>query len=467
MAQEKRAPIIAVMGHVDHGKTTLLDHIRKANVADREAGGITQSVGAYEIEHNGQKMTFIDTPGHAAFTGMRSRGANIADLAILVVAADDGVKPQTKEAIDILKKAEIPFIVAINKIDKNNADVDKTKADLAANEIFLEGFGGNISFQPISAKDGTGVSELLDLLLLAAELEDFKTTVDAPATGFVLEAKRDSKIGNSVTLIIKDGSLSKGDLINTPSSTAKIKQLNDFQGKPAQKLSASSPAVVLGFESLPKAGEEFSESTEVKTETKVNVKPPKNAINIILNADLAGTLEALSYSVKQITPPEGKTLHIVQENVGNVTDGDVKLAQSTGALILAFNVKVEKAADFAAKERGTKIISSKIIYEILETLEGYFAHQETGGAGAVLEVLAVFNTSKLEKQIVGGKVVEGVFKNKGKLELRRQGNVVAQGKIINLQKGKDEVESVEAGNECGMLVSFSEEVKEGDKILLQ
>lgn len=468
----KRAPVIAVLGHVDHGKTTLLDNIRKSNVADREAGGITQTVGAYEIEHpsassgQAEKITFIDTPGHAAFTGMRSRGASIADMAILVVAADDGVKPQTKEAIKILQDRKIPFVVAISKIDKNNADIDKTKSDLSQHGVLLEGFGGNISFQEISAKNGTGINELLDLLLLAAEMEEFKKDDSAPASGFVLEAKRDPRAGIIVTLIIKNGTLKQGEEINTETAKAKVKQLKDFQNKAAKSLSASSPAVILGFDELPKAGEMFAENVELKTkEEKEKIRPNENSVNLIIRADLAGTLEALSYSIKQLTPPEGKEINIVDEFVGTITDGDVNLAKSTGATIIAYNVKVEKAAEIAAKEKGIKIIGSKIIYKILEELEAIWEHQDKGGASGILEVLANFNHKNFHKQLIGGRVEEGEIKAKSKIEVKRGGKLLGTGKILSLQSGKTETGQVEAGSECGMIVNVDFEIEVGDKVL--
>ena len=257
-AQKKqRPPIVVVMGHVDHGKTTLLDYIRKTSVAAREAGGITQAVGAYEIERDGRKITFIDTPGHEAFSAMRSRGAQAADLAILVVAADEGVKPQTKEAIKILEDAKTPFIVAINKIDKTAGNIEKAKNDLMGVNVFLEGYGGQTSYQGISAKTGEGVEGLLDLVLLVADVEDLSYDPSAPATGYIVEASRDPRRGIAVSVIIRNGTLHRGDKVRTPSAMGKVKILEDFSGKTAESLEPSAPAVVIGFEDLPLIGEEF------------------------------------------------------------------------------------------------------------------------------------------------------------------------------------------------------------------
>ena len=262
MAQEnsknlKRPPVVVVVGHVDHGKTSLLDYIRKTNVAGKEAGGITQSVGAYEIEHGGKKITFIDTPGHEAFSKMRVRGAHVADIGILVVAADEGVKPQTKEALKALQDSETPFVVAMTKIDKPNADLDRVKNDLTANNVLLEGYGGNVSYQGVSSKTGEGVNELLDLILLTSDLEDLHYRPEHLASGIVLETKLDKQRGNTITVILKDGVLRRSDLIITPSARGKIKILENFLGKPVNELLPSSPAVILGFEILPEIGEEF------------------------------------------------------------------------------------------------------------------------------------------------------------------------------------------------------------------
>ncbi|MDE2001411.1 MAG: GTP-binding protein, partial [Patescibacteria group bacterium] len=328
----KRPPVVVVVGHVDHGKTSLLDYIRKTTVAAKEAGGITQSVGAYEIEYNNRKVTFIDTPGHEAFSKMRVRGAHVADVAILVVAADDGVKPQTKEALKALTDSQTPFVVALTKIDKSTADVEKAKGDLAANGVFLEGYGGNVSFQGVSSKTGEGIGELLDLILLTADVEDLSYNPDANASGMILEAKRDSKRGNTVTVILKDGTLRRGDMIATPSAKGKVKILENFLGESVAELKPSSPAVIMGFEELPAVGEAFAagklpqetlDAVVKKMSPRVTGSKAKDdqTVRVILKADSAGSLEALNDLLLQIPIMKDQRLEVIGQSVGEVTDG--------------------------------------------------------------------------------------------------------------------------------------------------
>jgi len=466
----KRPPVITILGHVDHGKTTLLDYIRKANVAAREAGGITQATSAYEIEHQGQKLTFIDTPGHEAFSHMRSRGAKIADIAILVVAADDGVKPQTKEVIETLKARSIPFIVAINKIDKTNADIEKTKNDLANNDVLLEGFGGDVSFQTISAKDGKGVSDLLDLLVLAVEMEDLKYDPTLPPSGFILEARKDSQSGILITAIVKNGTLRTGEEIHTKSANAKIKGLKNFLGQPVKELSPSAPAVIMGFENLPQTGETFgmedkeSDSPEAAVQKEVD---PERAINLIVKADVSGSLEALKSSVLSVEPPEDKDFQILDSGVGNITDGDVRLASSCNAIIIGFNTKTEPAAKRLSQEQKVMILESKIIYHLLEELQKKMKGVHEIATSGRLEILAVFNDQNNQKQVVGGRVVEGAIKLKGKFQIKRGAEIVGSGIINNLQQGKQEAQSVDADKECGMMVKASTKIIVGDNFLQQ
>src|SRR3989344_2790051 len=373
----KRPPVVVVVGHVDHGKTSLLDFIRKTNIADKEAGGITQSVGAYEIIHvlheprmnsdfaAGRRITFIDTPGHEAFSKMRQRGAHVADIGILAIAADEGIKPQTKEALKALQDSETPFVVAITKIDKPNADLEKVKNDLTANNILLEGYGGSISYQGVSSKTGDGVSELLDLILLTAEVEDLDYNTENLAKGIILEAKLENRRGNTVTIILKDGKLRKGDLIATASASGKVKILENFLGKASAELLPSSPAVILGFETLPQVGEEFTagklSEEELKKVTKIvsrklessDTKNKKTqTIKVILKADAAGSLEALHDLLRKIPIKESQTLDVISQSVGEITDGDVKDAVATGAMILGFRTKPNKAAENLARAKN-------------------------------------------------------------------------------------------------------------------
>jgi translation initiation factor IF-2 len=468
-----RPPIVVVMGHVDHGKTTLLDTIRKSNVAAREAGGITQSIGAYEIEHGGRKMTFIDTPGHEAFSKMRSRGARIADLAILVVAADEGVKPQTQESIKTLEETKTPFVVAITKTDKEGADLEKVKNDLMSANVFLEGSGGTVSFQPVSAKSGEHVDELLDLLLLAVDLEPITYDPSAPASGFVLEARVDHRRGLEATVIVTNGTLRQGDAIATKSAPGRVKILENFLGKTVKEVVPSAPALLIGFERLPQIGEAFSTSTDADTleETTAHqkVKPALTApgdermLRVVLKTSDAGSLEAL-YEIMRAIGAE-KPLKIVGDAVGDVNDNDVKLAVSAKAMIIAFGSRVDKAAKTLAEANKVTIVSSEIIYDLVtsigKTLDELAKPSSSGG----LEVLAVFNITKLDKQVVGGRVAHGTVRNRAMIEIVRDHKVVAKGRITNLQQQKKDISAATEG-EAGLMVSSQSPIMVGDMIVM-
>ncbi len=470
----RRPPIVAVLGHVDHGKTTLLDFIRKANVAAREAGGITQSIGAYEITHNGKKMTFIDTPGHEAFISMRTRGASAADLAILVVAADEGVKPQTQESIRILNETKTPFVVAVTKMDKGGADIEKVKNELTAAGVLLEGFGGSVSFQPVSAKTGENVPELLDLLLLAAELENLTYDPAAPAEGYILESRMDRRRGTEASLIVRNGILRQGESIATKSGKGKIKILEDFTGKPAKSLEPCAPALVLGWAELPQVGEEFvtGEKANVdlavparKGPAPVAYKEEKSTLNIILKAADSGSLEALSQIVMAMASE--KPLKLVSSEVGDVNDGDVKHAKSTNSIIFAFKSRVDKGAKTLAESNRVRIITADIIYELIQAIEEFLKKKEAGLSVGELEILAVFNQEKLNKQVVGGKVVKGVFRNKAQFEIERAGAKAGQGRVVNLQQQKKDASQVSEGDEAGLMVGSDTAIQVGDKLIIR
>lgn len=490
---EKRSPIVVVVGHVDHGKTSLLDYIRKTNVAAKEAGGITQSVGAYEIWHmptqisadknadlGGEKITFIDTPGHEAFSKMRVRGAAAADIAILVVAADEGVKPQTKEAIKVLQDSNVPFIVAITKIDKTGADIEGVKSDLAANSVLLEGYGGNVSFQGISSKTGQGIGELLDLILLTAEMEELKYDPQAKAGGVVLESHKDSRRGFTASIILKDGVLKIGDTIITWTAKGKIKILENFLGKRVEFLTPSSPAIIIGLEDLPKTGEEFiagniSEEDFKKIISKGICPEARKkfckldgecVVKAMLKADVSGSLEALSELVNKIPKKEKYALEIVGEGVGEISDGDIKKAIATGAIVLGFRVRPNRAAENMAKDNRIRIITSEVIYELVEAVESYFKHLGAGDIAGELEVLAVFG-KKAGKQIVGGRVIKGEIKNNIYLEIQNKGETIGKGRVINLQESKKDVITVGAGKECGLLVISEIEIKPEYHLILR
>jgi len=459
-----RPPIVAVVGHVDHGKTSLLDYIRKTNLVSREAGGITQSTGAYEIGHDGKKITFIDTPGHEAFSKMRERGAKAADVAILVVAADEGVKPQTVEAIKILRESETPFIVAITKTDKPNANVDKVKNELLSNEVLLEGLGGDVSWQAISSKTGEGIGDLLNLVLLMGEVLDLKFDKDAPASGFVIESLKDMRRGVVAHLVVVDGTLRIGDEIKTASSLGKIKVLENFLGKNIKELLPSSPASVMGFESLPLVGEEFfvgersTESPEAVPHSKeiVTEEVEDNKIKAVLKADTSGSLEVLNQVL-------GHLVNVKDMSVGDVTDGDVKLAVSSGSAIVAFQVKVNKAAESLAKAHDVKIFTSDIIYKLVESLDEYAKILSGPVFSGELEVLRLF-TEEGRRQVVGGRVITGAVKTGSEFSLERNSNILSQGRILNVQENKKDIIEAKEGEECGLLVELETRVRAGDKI---
>lgn len=465
----KRPPIVVIMGSVDHGKTTLLDYIRKANVAAREAGGITQSVGAYEIVHGGRKITFIDTPGHEAFSKMKTRGAKIADVAILVVATDDSVQPQTKEAAKIIQESKTPMIVAINKIDKV-AETEKVKNDLMQAGVMLEGYGGDVSNQAVSAKTGQGVDDLLDLILLAADMESLEYDPASPAKGLVLESKLDRRRGIMATLIVKDGKLKMGDEISAGAHTGKVRMLENFLGEKVDSLEPSAPAIVVGFETLPKAGEEFYVGTHQSVAKTTAVNAPKAAqtkrqaegnIQLVLKADVSGSLEALSEIIKNLPLKADQRIEIVYEGVGDITDGDVKHALSTKAIIIGFRTRTIPMAATLARANGIKIVESEIIYDLTKAIEETLASLARKAAKGKLEILACFS-KKGTKQVIGGKVTEGQLVNNAVLEVERSGEVLGIGKIVNLQQAKRDVKTVEAGLECGLIFDCEKEIKVGD-----
>ena len=475
-----RPPIVVVMGHVDHGKTTLIDYIRKTNVAESEAGNITQSIGAYEIEHGGRKITFIDTPGHEAFTKMRSRGANVADLAVLVVSATEGSKPQTLETIKILKETETPFVVAINKIDDPSADVNRVKNQLTEAGVLLEGYGGSTSYQPVSAKTGEGINELLDLIALVADVEELIFSPAAPSSGFILEAKIDPRRGQEVSVVIKNGTLRQGDEISTASAKGKIKILEDFKGESAKELFPSAPALIIGFEKLPIIGEEFHVGTDKVQLPTPNVQRPisggaslsdESSVKIMLRASDAGSLEALSAIVK--TLKSEKKIHLLSESVGDIADNDVKNAIASDAIIVGFKNKVAKQARNLAEINKIKIITSDVIYTLVKSVEEILAKPVAVAVTGRLEILAIFNQQKLAKQLVGGKVLEGVMKNRANFEIHRinpetnELHLVGHGKILSLESNKIEAQQVEAGKECGFIVNSGQAIQKGDHIIIK
>lgn len=487
-----RPPVVVIMGHIDHGKSSLLDYIRKTNIVDKEAGGITQHLSAYEVHHErkesgyAKSITFLDTPGHHIFSKMRARGAHIADIAILVVSAEEGVKEQTKEALATIKDAGIPYIVAINKIDKPNANIERTKQNLAENEIYLEGFGGDVLFVPISAKIGTGVPELLDTLLLVAEMEDLKGDSSLPAEGTVVESHIIPARGTSATLIITNGTLKKGMFILAEESLSPVRSIENFMGKDIDEALFSSPVQITGFDLPPRVGSSFraySSKKEAEAARSLTKETPSKhtvtkktsrtialsdeaiIVPISIKTDVAGTLEAIERELGKIER-ERIALKIVATGIGAINENDVKLATSTpGAIVIGFNTKIERGAQDIALRFNVTVKSFNVIYELLEWIESEldtrtpkFLAEETTGS---LKVLRIFSATK-HKQVIGGKVNTGSININAQVKIMRRGAEVGRGKILELQQQKVASKKVDEGNECGMMVESKIEIAQGD-----
>ncbi len=485
-----RPPIVVIMGHIDHGKSSLLDYIRKSNVVAGEAGGITQHLSAYEVSHPvkagaADRITFLDTPGHQAFSKMRSRGAGVADIAILVVSAEDGVKEQTKEALRAILDAKIPYIVAINKIDKPNANIERTKQNLAENEIYLEGFGGEVPFVPISAKVGTGVPELLDMLLLVAEMENLLGDPSLPAEGIVVESHIVPSRGTSATLIITNGTLKKGTFIVADESMSPVRAIENFMGKQVTEATFSSPVQITGFDSLPPVGSTFRMYTSKKeaesaqaalheAHVKEGVKVVARTIPladdalvvpVVIKTDVAGTLEAIEKEISKIER-ERVVIKIIAKGVGTIGENDAKLASgASSAIILGFHTKVERSAVDVAERFGVTIKTFDIIYELTDWLEKEIDSRTPKVLGeevvGTLKVLKMFSATK-HKQVIGGKVTTGFIEIGAQVKIMRRDEEVGRGKIVELQAQKIATKKVEEGNECGLMVDAKIEVASGD-----
>ncbi len=478
-----RPPIVVVMGHIDHGKTTLLDSIRQTDVAAKESGGITQHIGAYEIEISSGKITFIDTPGHEAFSKMRSRGARVADIAILVVAADDGVKAQTREALQAILEAKIPYVVAINKIDKENADSERVKNDLAKENVFLEGRGGSVPFVEISAKSGKNVDHLSETVLLLAELENLKYDVKECASGVVIESHLDKKRGITATLLLKNGILKKGEFILAGDAMSKVKILEDYKGKPIENAHPSSPVLLVGFDKLPQVGSIFNsyithkEAEAAKNEqineiSKANVKKVDESelnlptLGVVIKADVAGSAEAIKNELLKLARPD-VNIKILRAEVGEVAEDDVKISSSSSnPVILAFNVSHKFEVKELADRLGVEIASFKIIYELInfvkEKIENLAPKVEKRILLGRAKVLKIFSEENIKKQIIGGKVLEGVINYGASFEILRRENKIGEGKIENLQSGKIKVKEIAPPEEFGAMVFASHMISSGD-----
>lgn len=470
-----RPPVVVILGHVDHGKSSILEAIKDLKITSKESGGITQHIGAYEIDHEGKKITFIDTPGHEAFSAMRSRGAKVADIAILVVAAEEGIKPQTKEAIEHIKKSGVPMIVALNKIDKPAADPQKVKRELISHDVVVESMGGKIPSCEVSAKTKQGIPNLLEMILLIADMEALKADISSPAKGVIIESYVDSFRGPIATVIVEEGILKKGDNIGTSSAFGKVKGLENFQLKPLKQATPSLPAVILGFESVPAVGEEFkvySNIEEYRKEPKgksriapvvISVGPDQKLVNIILKADVFGSLEAIEEVLKNL-PQEKTILRILKAEVGEINDSDVKLANDANAKVIGFRVKANPTAKKLALKDKISIISFDIIYELAQAvrnllekmLEPEIVRTDLGK----VKILAVFKSDK-SRQLIGGKVIDGIIKRGAFLEVLRNEEIVGKGKLVGLQQNKKDVDEVGKRMECGMLYE-GHKVEEGD-----
>jgi translation initiation factor IF-2 len=470
------------MGHIDHGKSTLLDYIRKTNIVAKEAGGITQHLGAYEVAHGDSKITFLDTPGHEAFTAIRERGAKVADIAILVVSAEDGVKPQTIEARKAIISEKIPYIVAVNKIDKPGADVERTKASLAENEIYVEGYGGDVPIVPISALTGKGIPELLDMITLVSDLGDFKADPKALAEGAIIEAGLDNKKGIHATLLIKNGTLETGMYVVAEDAYAPVRILEDYTGKAIKSATFSSPVRITGFNKIPTVGAPFTIIKDKKeAELKANsFKPaPKKAslrkhtgdplitIPIIIKADAIGSLEGIKHELAKIDN-EKVAVKVVAESIGNINEGDLKVAMGDpNIIILAFNSKPDAKAKSVLERSTIRLESFNIIYKLAEFVRDLVISkvpkEYIDEVSGVAKILAVFSKNK-DKQIVGGKVQQGSILLGSEVKILRRDVEIGRGRVKELQQQKAKTEEVTEGFEFGTLVESKMEIAIGDKL---
>ncbi len=482
MARTHRPPVIAVMGHIDHGKSSLLDYIRKANIVAGEAGGITQHVAAYIAEHNGRFVTFLDTPGHEAFKALRTRGAAAADIAILVVAADEGVMPQTLDALTAIKDAGIPFIIAITKIDKNNADIEHTKNSLLEHQIFIEGLGGDISYAQISSKTGEGISELLDLVLLSADLTEITADTEADATGFVLESTQDPKRGASATLIIKDGTLSLKCFVVAGDAYAPVRFIEDFRGKRVQQAGPSEPVRISGFNKLPTAGTLFSitknkkdaEALANENAKSFSALPERDAaiegiaeLPIIVKADVAGSVDAIVHELAKITH-ERASIRTVSSGVGSISETDVKTAHASNGVIIAFNVGTDTIARDLAERENISIFSFSIIYELsakvkelLEACISTVAIEKELGRALVLKTFS----SGAKKQVLGARHISGAFTVGDRVKIIRKDVEISRGSIKNLQQARADVKEIHTEGDFGIEIEARENTIYGDELV--
>lgn len=484
-----RPPVVTILGHVDHGKTTLLDAIRNTNVASGEAGGITQHIGSYQVTLNGRKITFLDTPGHAAFTAMRARGAMVTDIVVLIVAADDGVMPQTKEAIGHARAAGVPIIVAINKVDKSNANVEKVKQDLANENLVPEEWGGDTICVPISALNNIGIDDLLENVLLAADVADYKANPDRPAQGSVIEGKLDEKRGVIANLLVQNGTLKLGDTVVIGTTSGKVKAMFDDHGRAVQKAPPSFPVSILGMSDVPTAGQIFEvaknrraaeDLIEERKEKEVLAPSAKSPItledflsrlqgeeikelNLVVKADVQGSLEPVVNSLKNLGDDQHK-VRIILQGTGNITESDVSLAMASSAIVIGFNVQVDAAAKRTAAVEKVEIRIYQVIYKLIENIElalkGLYEPIYEDRVLGHATVRAIFRVGK--KIIAGSYITEGKFSRGALIRVIRNRELIHSGVISSMHRFTDDVDEVSFGYECGIGIENFGNLTEGD-----
>ncbi|HLG63344.1 MAG TPA: translation initiation factor IF-2 [Ktedonosporobacter sp.] len=485
-------PVVTIMGHVDHGKTSLLDVIRKTKVAAGEAGGITQHIGAYQVEVNGKKITFLDTPGHEAFTAMRARGAQVTHIAIIVVAADDGVMPQTREAIDHARAAQVPIIIALNKIDKANANPDRVKQQLAEIDVVIEEYGGDIVCVPVSARKGTGIDELLDYILLVAEVQDIKANPNRAATGVIIEARLEKNSGPTATVLVQQGTLKMGDNIVVGAISGKVRAMFNDRGKRIQKAPPSTPVSIIGLPEVPQAGDHLEVTADERTakqhaqqeaEKRRDELMPLGQVsldtlymqmqegkvkelNIVLKCDVQGSAEALKNALSKVGE-ENLKVRLIHEGIGNINETDVHLAAASGAVVIGFNVKADGAAQRVAQKEGVDIRYYNVIYKLIDDIQAALAGMLEPTYREVVEghaeVLQTFKAGK-NTVIAGCRVTDGKITRSSQARVIRDTTKVYDGKIESLRRGKDDVREVATGYECGIVLEDFSEVQVGDII---
>ena len=480
-----RPPIVVVLGHIDHGKSSLLEAIRDFKIIAKESGGITQHIAAYQIEEQDKKITFLDTPGHEAFLEMRFRGAKVADIAILVIDAAEGVKPQTKEAISHIKKAEIPVIVALNKIDRPEADPEKVKRELAKEDFLVESLGGKIPCLEISAKTKKGISQLLELINLMAEIEDFKADINQPGQGIVIESHLNSLRGFTATLLLINGCLKNGDVISTSSAFVKIKNIDNFKGKSIEQAFPSDPIIIFGFNKPPATGEEFNAFSDLKqvenhinhsksqikkqevNQVQENGNNQQKTLKLVLKTDVLGSKEAIE-GILNFLPQDKIGLKILKSEVGNINESDVKTAFASQATIICFRVKIDPVARKMADRDKVRMIEFEVIYDLVERIklimEKIVEPSEIRKDIGKLKVLAKFLTEK-NRQIIGGKVIEGEVRKGALIEVLRDDQKIGQGRMINLQRNKKPANLIPKQEECGILFEGNVNIEEQDILL--